>query len=61
VPPSSVGDFTGVFLMANKINWEKIGVYVAICASFLTVINHVIDSKERIAKLEAKVANLEGK
>ena len=47
--------------MANKINWEKIGVYVAICASFLTVINHVIDSKERIAKLEAKVANLEGK
>ena len=49
--------------MGNKyqVNWEKIGVYLAICASFLTVIIYIADMKERIAKLEVKVEKLEEK
>lgn len=46
--------------MENKeINWEKIGIYIAISATFLTVIIYIADMKERIAKLEVKVEKLE--
>ncbi len=43
----------------NSVNWEKIGVYVAILAGFLTCIFYISDMKERIAKLEVKVDFLE--
>lgn len=45
----------------EAINWEKIGVYLAIMASFITVIVYIADMKERIAKLEVKVEHLEKK
>jgi len=52
--------FIGVFLMADRsINLEKIGIYVAVMAGFLTVIFYIADMKERIAKLEVKVEKLE--
>jgi hypothetical protein len=45
--------------MANKqVNWEKIGVYIAIAAAFLTLLIYIADMKERIAKLEVKVEHL---
>lgn len=48
--------------MANReINWEKVGVYIAISAAFLTVLIYIADIKERVAKLEVKVEHLEGK
>jgi hypothetical protein len=48
--------------MENKIfNWEKAGVYIAIAATFFTVLIYIADMKERIAKLEVKVEHLEGK
>jgi cell division protein FtsL len=49
--------------MENKypVNWEKVGVYIAIAACFLTVIIYIADIKERIAKLEVKVEKLEEK
>jgi hypothetical protein len=42
--------------MTNKIvfNWEKIGVYVAFTAAFLTVITYIADIKERVRALEVK-------
>lgn len=47
--------------MVNKyeVNWEKIGVYIAVAVSFITVIFYLSDMKERIAKLEVKVEYLE--
>lgn len=49
--------------MENKheVHWEKIGVYLAIAATFLTVIVYIADMKERIAKLEVKTEKLEEK
>ena len=47
--------------MRNNINWEKIGIYLALMAGFLTVIFYIADMKERIARLEVKVENLEEK
>lgn len=47
--------------MANNINWEKIGVYLALVLAFFTVITYIIDGVERIAKLEVKVEHLEAK
>lgn len=41
------------------VNWEKIGVYVAIAVAFLTVINHIIDLRERVARAEVKIQHLE--
>jgi len=56
-----LGEFTGVYLMANKksVDWEKIGVYISILAVFFTIISHVIEMREKIAKLEVKVEKLE--
>jgi hypothetical protein len=45
----------------KEVNWEKLGVYIAISAAFLTVLIYIADMKERIAKLEVKVEHLEGK
>lgn len=52
----------------KSINWEKIGVYIAITAGLMTVIIYLFDIKddmsdikERIAKLEVKVEHLERK
>lgn len=49
--------------MANEtrypVNWEKVGVYIAIAVAFLTVINHIIDLKERTARSEVKIEHLE--
>jgi hypothetical protein len=49
--------------MANNypVNWEKVGVYIAMLACFLTVVVYIADIKERIAKLEVKVEKLEEK
>ncbi len=41
--------------MGNNVNWEKVGLYIAIMASFFTVIHYIADIKERVAKLEVKV------
>jgi hypothetical protein len=46
--------------MTNKpINLEKIGIYTAVMVGFMTVIFYIADMKERIAKLEVKVENLQ--
>lgn len=45
--------------MANKIDWEKIGVYLALVATFFTIISYLMDIKERVSKLEVKVEHLE--
>lgn len=47
--------------MENKypVNWEKVGVYIAIAFSVLTTFIYIADMKERIAKLEVKVEHLE--
>ena len=47
--------------MENKfsVNYEKVGLYLAIMVGFLTVIFYIADMKERIAKLEVKVEHLE--
>jgi hypothetical protein len=47
--------YIGVFHMGNNVNWEKVGLYIAIMASFFTVIHYIADIKERVAKLEVKV------
>ena len=47
--------------MENKINWEKVGLYIAVMASFFTKISYITDMKERIAKLEVKVEHLESR
>lgn len=41
------------------VNWEKIGIYIAIMIGFLSVVNILFDVKERISKLEVKVDYLE--
>lgn len=43
------------------INWDKIGVYVAVLSGFWMSISYIADMKERIAKLEVKVDKLEEK
>lgn len=47
--------------MQRDINYEKIGVYIALLVGFLTCIIYIADMKERIAKLEVKMENLEKK
>jgi hypothetical protein len=51
--------------MANEnkyqVNWEKVGVYIAIAAAFFTVINHIIDLKERVARAEIEIKHFEEK
>lgn len=43
----------------RKINWEKIGVYLALLMAFYMLISNLMDIKERTAKLEVKVEKLE--
>ncbi len=45
--------------LSSKIDWEKIGVYLALVLAFFTVISYLMDVKERVAKLEVKVEHLE--
>lgn len=45
----------------KNINWEKIGIYIAIITAFFMAMNSLMDIKERIAKLEVKVEKLEEK
>lgn len=47
--------------MENKrtFDLEKIGIYVSLTIAFVTLIFYISDMKERIAKLEVKVENLE--
>jgi hypothetical protein len=45
----------------QKVNWEKIGVYLALITGFYMIMNNIMDTKERIAKLEVKVEKLEEK
>jgi hypothetical protein len=47
--------------MQKDVNWEKLGVYVAVMISFLTCIIYIADIKERVAKLEVKIERLEEK
>lgn len=44
----------------QETNWEKVGVYVAIAATFISVITYIADMKERIRALEVKVEYLQG-
>jgi len=43
----------------RKVNWEKIGIYVALLTAFVMFMNNIMDIKERISKLEVKVEKLE--
>lgn len=43
------------------INWEKIGVYVAILVGFLTMMFYIIDMKVDIAKLQVHMENISDK
>lgn len=45
----------------KQVNWDKIGIFVAILTGFLMCISYIADMKERIAKLEVKVEKLEEK
>ena len=49
--------------MANKksqsVNFEKIGIYIAAIMAFLTILNSVMDMKERIARIETRIEYLE--
>lgn len=47
--------------MIKDINWEKIGVYMAVLVGFLSCIVYIADMKERIAKLEVKIEHVEKK
>lgn len=44
---------------SREINWEKIGVYIAILAGFMTLMSNIVDMKVDIAKLQVKVEKLE--
>ncbi|HUD02350.1 MAG TPA: hypothetical protein VMR37_08465 [Rhabdochlamydiaceae bacterium] len=45
----------------KKVNWEKIGLYVAIVATFFSLVFYLIEMKVDIAKLQVKVEKLEEK
>ena len=45
----------------KNINWEKIGLYLAIVATFFSVVFYLIEMKVDIAKLQIKVEFLETK
>lgn len=38
-----------------KVNWEKIGIYIAVITAFIMFMNNIMDMRERIAKLEVRV------
>lgn len=41
--------------MADKVHWEKIGVYISLLVGFMTVIIYISDLKERVEKLEVEM------
>lgn len=43
----------------NRVNLEKIGIYISVTIAFCTLIFYISDMKERIARLEVKVEHLE--
>jgi hypothetical protein len=45
----------------KNVNWEQVGVYIAVAAAFLTVIIYIADMKERIRASEVKIEKLEQK
>lgn len=46
--------------MQNRIiDWEKIGVYIAVMIGFVMAVSYIGDIRERVAKLEVKVEKLE--
>jgi hypothetical protein len=45
----------------KETNWEKMGIYFAAVAAFITIVAYVADIKERVAKLEVKIEYLEKK
>lgn len=45
----------------QRVNWEKIGVYIAVLTGFIISMTSLMDIKERIAKLEVKVEHIEEK
>lgn len=53
----SDGEYIGALTMVNNsfINWEKIGVYIALTAAFLTIITYIADIKERVRALEVSI------
>lgn len=44
--------------MGSDIHWEKIGIYMALMAGFLTVIFYIADMKERLAAAEVRIEHL---
>jgi len=44
---------------SKGFEWEKVSVYVAVAVSLATLFFYIADMKERTAKLEVKVENLE--
>jgi len=45
----------------NNINWEKSGFYIALCATFLTVIIYLMSIKDDIASIRERIAVIEHK
>jgi len=41
--------------MIKNINWEKVGVYIAVFALVLTFASKVLDLSERISHIEGKL------
>lgn len=43
----------------NPVNWEKIGIYVAVLAGFLTLMVYVIEMKVDIGKLQVEMQHVQ--
>jgi len=43
----------------KNINWEKVGIYIALLTAFVISMHTLMDLKERIAKIEVKVNYIE--
>ncbi len=47
--------------LIKEIHWEKIGIYIAAMAAFMTIMFYIIEMKVDIGKLQVKVKHLQEK
>ncbi len=45
----------------NSVNWEKIGVYLAVLMAFMTVIFYLFQVKDEISSVKERVSRIEAK
>lgn len=48
-------------MATKKVNLEKIGVYIAAAMAFWTILNSIVDLRDRVTKIEVKLEYLEKK